>query len=113
MIWLRTLFLVALWAVVSLLAQWLIGDPLGWIVFSAALTAMLLWRSWRLTLVSPWARPPDTAPPGGGAGRPRRPGARHYRAAAASSRAIAPSRSTAPMKRASRVWQHDSRRQCR
>jgi two-component system phosphate regulon sensor histidine kinase PhoR len=63
MIWLRTLFLVALWAVISLLAQWLIGDPLGWIVFSAALTAMLLWRSWRLTLVSQWANHPDTSPP--------------------------------------------------
>ncbi|WMD18806.1 phosphate regulon sensor histidine kinase PhoR [Achromobacter seleniivolatilans] len=63
MIWLRTLFLVALWAVVALLAQWLLGDPAGWIVFSAALAATLLWRSWRLTLVSHWAQHPDTSPP--------------------------------------------------
>lgn len=63
MIWLRTLIFVALWAVVALLAQWLIGDPAGWIVFSASLTAMLLWRSWRLTLVSRWAHQPDSAPP--------------------------------------------------
>ncbi|CAB3709078.1 Phosphate regulon sensor protein PhoR [Achromobacter deleyi] len=63
MIWLRTLFLVALWAALALLAQWLIGDPAGWIVFSAALTAMLLWRSWRLHLVSHWANHPDTSPP--------------------------------------------------
>ena len=63
MIWLRTLIFVALWAVVALLAQWLIGDPAGWVVFSASLTAMLLWRSWRLTLVSRWAHQPDSAPP--------------------------------------------------
>ncbi|WP_313698187.1 phosphate regulon sensor histidine kinase PhoR [Achromobacter sp.] len=63
MIWLRTLIFVALWAVVALLAQWLIGDPTGWIVFSASLTVMLLWRSWRLTLVSRWANQPDSAPP--------------------------------------------------
>jgi two-component system phosphate regulon sensor histidine kinase PhoR len=63
MIWLRTLILVALWAVFALLAQWLIGDPAGWIVFSGSLTAMLLWRSWRLSLVARWANQPDTAPP--------------------------------------------------
>lgn len=63
MIWLRTLILVALWAVFALLAQWLIGDPAGWIVFSVSLTAMLLWRSWRLSLVSKWANHPDSAPP--------------------------------------------------
>ena len=63
MIWLRTLIFVALWAVVALLAQWLIGAPAGWVVFSASLTAMLLWRSWRLTLVSRWANQPDSAPP--------------------------------------------------
>lgn len=63
MIWLRTLILVALWAVFALLAQWLIGDPAGWIVFSVALSAMLLWRSWRLSLVSKWANQPDSAPP--------------------------------------------------
>ncbi|MBP6706191.1 MAG: DUF3329 domain-containing protein, partial [Achromobacter sp.] len=63
MIWLRTLFLVALWAVAALLAHWLIGDPAGWIVFSVAVVAMLLWRSWRLHLVSHWAHHPDTSPP--------------------------------------------------
>ncbi|OAE60030.1 phosphate regulon sensor histidine kinase PhoR [Achromobacter mucicolens] len=63
MIWLRTLILVALWAVFALLAQWLIGDPAGWIVFSVALSAMLLWRSWRLSLVSKWANQPDSSPP--------------------------------------------------
>ena len=63
MIWLRTLILVALWAAVALLAQWLIGDPAGWVLFSAALVTMLLWRSWRLHLVSHWARHPDTSPP--------------------------------------------------
>ncbi|UAN05475.1 MULTISPECIES: phosphate regulon sensor histidine kinase PhoR [Achromobacter] len=63
MIWLRTLILVVLWAAFALLAQWLIGDPAGWIVFSVALTAMLLWRSWRLSLVSKWANHPDSAPP--------------------------------------------------
>ena len=42
MIWLRTFFLVALWAVAALLAHWLIGDPAGWIVFSVAMVAMLL-----------------------------------------------------------------------
>ncbi|KXJ65303.1 PAS domain-containing sensor histidine kinase [Achromobacter xylosoxidans] len=63
MIWLRTLILVVLWAAFALLAQWLIGDPAGWIVFSVALCAMLLWRSWRLSLVSKWANHPDSAPP--------------------------------------------------
>ncbi|MGE8688136.1 MAG: phosphate regulon sensor histidine kinase PhoR [Achromobacter sp.] len=63
MIWLRTLFLIALWAVVASIAQWLIGDPAGWILFSAALAAMLVWRSWRLHLVSRWANNPDTSPP--------------------------------------------------
>lgn len=63
MIWLRTLILVALWAAVALLAQWLMGDPAGWVLFSAALVTMLLWRSWRLHLVSHWARHPDTSPP--------------------------------------------------
>ena len=55
MIWLRTLVLVALWAAAALLAQWLIGDPAGWILFSIAISGMLLWRSWRLHLVSHWA----------------------------------------------------------
>lgn len=63
MIWLSTLILVALWAAVALLAQWLIGDPVGWALFCAALAAMLLWRSWRLTLVSRWAKHPDISPP--------------------------------------------------
>ncbi|SSW69064.1 phosphate regulon sensor histidine kinase PhoR [Achromobacter agilis] len=63
MIWLRTLFLIALWAIAALVAQWLIGDPAGWILFSAALAGMLLWRSWRLHLVSRWANNPDTSPP--------------------------------------------------
>ncbi|KGD93510.1 histidine kinase [Achromobacter sp. RTa] len=63
MIWLRTLFLIALWAIVASIAQWLIGDPTGWILFSAALAAMLVWRSWRLHLVSRWANNPDTSPP--------------------------------------------------
>lgn len=63
MIWLRTLFLVFLWALVALVAHWLVGEPAGWIVFSAALAAMLLWRSWRLHLVSHWANHPETAPP--------------------------------------------------
>jgi two-component system, OmpR family, phosphate regulon sensor histidine kinase PhoR len=63
MIWLRTLVLVALWAAIALLAQWLICDPAGWALFSAALVTMLLWRSWRLHLVSHWARHPDTSPP--------------------------------------------------
>ncbi|MCW0208629.1 MAG: DUF3329 domain-containing protein, partial [Achromobacter sp.] len=63
MIWLRTLFLIALWAVAASIAQWLIGDPAGWILFSAALAAMLVWRSWRLHLVSRWANNPDSSPP--------------------------------------------------
>lgn len=74
MIWLRTLFLVALWAVAALLAHWLIGDPAGWIVFSVAMVAMLLWRSWRLHLVSHWAHHPDTSPPAS-VGLGRHPGA--------------------------------------
>ncbi|HYG44581.1 MAG TPA: phosphate regulon sensor histidine kinase PhoR [Bordetella sp.] len=63
MIWLRTLLLVALWAIVSLFLQWLAGDPVGWVVFCAALIGMLFWRSWRLRAVSYWAHHPDTAPP--------------------------------------------------
>lgn len=63
MIWLRTLFMIAFWAVMALLAQWLIGDPAGWLLFSAAMAAMLLWRSWRLHLVSRWAHDPESAPP--------------------------------------------------
>ncbi|CAB3888322.1 MULTISPECIES: phosphate regulon sensor histidine kinase PhoR [Achromobacter] len=63
MIWLRTLFLIALWAIAAFIAQWLIGDPAGWILFSAALAGMLVWRSWRLHLVSRWANNPDTSPP--------------------------------------------------
>ncbi|AUL17314.1 phosphate regulon sensor histidine kinase PhoR [Bordetella bronchiseptica] len=63
MIWLRTLFMIAFWAVMALLAQWLIGDPAGWLLFGAAMAAMLLWRSWRLHLVSRWAHDPESAPP--------------------------------------------------
>lgn len=63
MIWLRTFFLVALWAILALLVQWIIGDPAGWIVFCTAVTFMLFWRSWRLRLVSHWANHPDTSPP--------------------------------------------------
>lgn len=63
MIWLRTLFLVALWAAVSLLVQWLVGNPAGWVMFCAALLVMLFWRSWRLRAVSHWAHHPDTSPP--------------------------------------------------
>ncbi len=63
MIWLRTLFLIALWAIAAFIAQWLIGDPAGWILLSAALAGMLVWRSWRLHLVSRWANNPDTSPP--------------------------------------------------
>jgi len=63
MIWLRTLLLIAGWAVVSLLADWLLGSPAGWIVFALALSALLLWRSWRLQRVSYWAHHPETAPP--------------------------------------------------
>ncbi|AQC88467.1 phosphate regulon sensor histidine kinase PhoR [Bordetella pertussis] len=63
MIWLRALFMIAFWAVMALLAQWLIGDPAGWLLFGAATAAMLLWRSWRLHLVSRWAHDPESAPP--------------------------------------------------
>ncbi|MBO9353380.1 phosphate regulon sensor histidine kinase PhoR [Bordetella petrii] len=63
MIWLRTLFLVALWAVLALFMQWLAGDPAGWVVFCTALLFMLFWRSWRLRAVSYWAHHPETAPP--------------------------------------------------
>ncbi|WP_439811251.1 phosphate regulon sensor histidine kinase PhoR [Bordetella bronchiseptica] len=63
MIWLRTLFMIAFWAVMALLAQWLIGDPAGWLLFGAAMAVMLLWRSWRLHLVSRWAHDPESAPP--------------------------------------------------
>jgi len=63
MIWLRTLFLVALWAILSLFVQWLAGNPAGWVVFCTALLAMLFWRSWRLRAVSYWAHHPETAPP--------------------------------------------------
>jgi two-component system phosphate regulon sensor histidine kinase PhoR len=63
MIWLRTLFLIVLWAIAASLAQWLIGDPAGWILFSAALAGTLVWRSWRLHLVSRWAHNTDSSPP--------------------------------------------------
>jgi len=63
MIWLRTLLLIALWAALSALANWALGDPVGWILFSAALAFMLLWRSWRLQRVSHWAQHPETSPP--------------------------------------------------
>ncbi|AHV94315.1 phosphate regulon sensor histidine kinase PhoR [Bordetella holmesii] len=65
MIWLRTLLLIVLWAVISLLLHALAGSPAGWVLFSAAMTAMVLWRSWRLQRVSAWAHDPDTAPPAG------------------------------------------------
>jgi len=63
MIWLRTFFLVALWAIIALFLQWLIGNPAGWVVFCAALLFMLFWRSWRLRSVSFWAHHPETSPP--------------------------------------------------
>ncbi|WP_459616779.1 phosphate regulon sensor histidine kinase PhoR [Bordetella sp. 2513F-2] len=63
MIWLRTLLLTALWAVVALVVHLIAGSPAGWAVYAAALTCMLLWRSWRLQRVSHWARNPETAPP--------------------------------------------------
>lgn len=63
MIWLRTLMLIALWAVISVLAEWLLGSPFGWILFSVAMVAILLWRSWRLQRVARWAHHPETSPP--------------------------------------------------
>ncbi|OZI77383.1 phosphate regulon sensor histidine kinase PhoR [Bordetella genomosp. 12] len=65
MIWLRTLLLIALWGVISLVLHALAGSPAGWILFSAAMAAMVLWRSWRLQRVSAWAHDPDSAPPAG------------------------------------------------
>lgn len=63
MIWLRTLSLITVWAMLAALAQWLLGDPAGWVVFSLALCTMLLWRSWRLHRVSQWTRDPESSPP--------------------------------------------------
>src|SRR5690606_14209941 len=63
MIWLRTIFLVALWTVFALFVHWLAGAPAGWVVFCAALLGMLFWRSWRLSAVSRWAHHPETSPP--------------------------------------------------
>ncbi|WP_026639443.1 phosphate regulon sensor histidine kinase PhoR [Bordetella petrii] len=63
MIWLRTIFLVALWAAFALFVHWLAGAPAGWVVFCAALLGLLFWRSWRLSAVSRWAHHPETSPP--------------------------------------------------
>lgn len=63
MIWLRTLSLIAVWAALAALAHYVLGDPAGWIVFSAALCTLLLWRSWRLHRVSQWAHNPESSPP--------------------------------------------------
>ncbi len=65
MIWLRTLTLIALWGILSLLLHSVAGSPAGWVLFSAAMMAMVLWRSWRLQRVSAWAHDPDSAPPAG------------------------------------------------
>lgn len=65
MIWLRTLSLIALWGVLSLLLHGLAGSPAGWVLFSVAMMGMVLWRSWRLQRVLAWAHDPDSAPPAG------------------------------------------------
>jgi two-component system phosphate regulon sensor histidine kinase PhoR len=63
MIWLRTLILIVLWAAPAALAQWLIGNPAGWLFMCIALAAMLLARSVRMQRVAHWARHPDESPP--------------------------------------------------
>jgi two-component system phosphate regulon sensor histidine kinase PhoR len=63
MIWLRTVLLIAVWAVVALLAQWLIGNPAGWLLFCVALGSTLIARSARMQRVAQWARNPEAAPP--------------------------------------------------
>ncbi|SAI67768.1 phosphate regulon sensor protein [Bordetella ansorpii] len=63
MVWLRTLSLVAFWAALSALAEWLLGDPAGWVLFSVSVSSVLLWRSWRMQRVSHWAHHPETSPP--------------------------------------------------
>ncbi|ANN68860.1 phosphate regulon sensor histidine kinase PhoR [Bordetella bronchialis] len=63
MILLRTILLIAAWALLAALAQWLFGDPAGWLAMCVALAATLLARSARLQRVSQWARNPESAPP--------------------------------------------------
>jgi two-component system phosphate regulon sensor histidine kinase PhoR len=63
MILLRTVLLIAVWAVLSVLAQWFIGSPAGWVLMSIVLVAALLARSARMQRVAQWARNPETPPP--------------------------------------------------
>lgn len=63
MIWLRTLFWIVLWAAIAALAQWLIGDPAGWLLMCIALVLMLLGRSVRTQRVARWAKHPEESPP--------------------------------------------------
>lgn len=63
MILLRTILLIALWAVLAALAQWLVGSPAGWALMCAGLAIILLARSARLQRVAQWARNPESAPP--------------------------------------------------
>ncbi|ARP88070.1 phosphate regulon sensor histidine kinase PhoR [Bordetella genomosp. 9] len=63
MILLRTVVLIAAWAILAALLQWLIGNPAGWIAMCLALGAMLLGRAARTERVARWARDPESAPP--------------------------------------------------
>ena len=63
MIFLRTLLWLVLWAGAALLAQGMLGDPAGWILFCAGLLGILLWWSGQLYIVSRWVRHPEMPPP--------------------------------------------------
>ncbi|CAM3391614.1 phosphate regulon sensor histidine kinase PhoR [Bordetella sputigena] len=63
MILLRTILVIVAWAILAVLAQWLLGNPLGWALMCIGLAVTLLARSARLQRVSQWARNPESAPP--------------------------------------------------
>ena len=63
MIGLRTLVLIALWAVLGMITGWAIDPTAGWALFSFALASLLLWRSYKLQKVARWAANPSAAPP--------------------------------------------------
>lgn len=63
MIWLRTFFLIFLWAILALIVGALTQAMYGWVLFSAALAGHLLFRSARLQRVATWAADPSRSPP--------------------------------------------------